>query len=772
MKKDLIDTLTSHKPFLDRSQTRDKFSQNGKDSERALLDKIVQQMQAMSAKSTALATEHHILDSLYFPQMPMRQEAIRQTYSDTFSWIFDEDSTDFRSWLQQDSGIFWVRGKAGSGKSTLMKFLSGHAQTPDILQHWAGPKRLVAASYYFWSAGTPMQKSQKGLLQSLLFQLLSQCPELIPVASPHRWNAPAPFHCHPEPWHSDELSKALSAVLSKEQLPARFCFFIDGLDEYSGDHYDLAREEEDRRGEVDHYELIRLFEDLARNPDVKLCLSSRPWNAFRKAFGRGKRKTLVLEELTREDIVKYIRGMLESDPRFEELATKDEHAGEVVSQIQERAEGVFLWVYLAVRSALRGLSEDDDIQELQRRIQNLPLNLKEFFRRILSSIDTEYRELTCRLLALASYEPHLPLRTCWHLKLELDDPDYALKAEPEHCFLHYPTLKSSATTYINKWCRDLLQIQKECDETVIVFLHRTVKDFLTDSDVRKHIEDFAGKDFNEPLSMCRLHLARAKSLAHTPSPRKKKKRDRFWWLTRDIMRHAKVYEAKNAASLTVILNEFDRLGHQCIGQHWVDDITWDHRQLNQPSTFRAPSKSDLLSLAVCYNLLQFVSETLQNHPEAIHKAGRPLLDYAIDSRYNAWTYFWVVRQETSTEMIQILLNAGADVNSNANILGNASIWQLFLHWIYRHGTVEGPLQRETAVIFLDHGADIDCKVLIKVPTPTRVPVYATVSKCLNRIFSTEEVTKLLADARSNRIVPPQDPVPPPQTWTSWLMPWR
>jgi hypothetical protein len=617
-----------------------------------------------------------------------------------------------------------------------------------------------------------MQKSQKGLLQSLLFQLLSQCPELIPVATPHRWNAPATFHRHPEPWHRDELSKALSAVLSKEQLPARFCFFIDGLDEYSGDSYDLTREDEDRRGEVDHYELIRLFEELAQNPDVKLCLSSRPWNAFRNAFGHGKRKTLVLEELTGADIVKYITGMLESDPRFKELATKDEPAGEVVEQIQRRAQGVFLWVYLAIRSVLRGLSEDDDIQELESRIQNLPLDLKEFFRRILNSIDPEYQELTCRLLALASYNPRLPLRTCWHLKLELDDPDYALKAEPEHCFLYYPTLKSSATTYINKWCRDLLQIQKQFDETVIVVLHRTVKDFLTDSDVRKHIEDFAGKDFNEPLSMCRLQLARAKSLAHRPSPRKKKKRDRFSWLTRDIMRHAKVYEVKNAASLTVILNEFDRLGHQCIGQHWVDDIIWDYRQLSQPSTPRAPSKSDLLSLAVWYNLLQFVSETLQNHPEAIHKAGRPLLDYAIDSRYDVWTHFSVVRQETSTEMIQILLNAGADVNSNANILGDASVWQDFLDWIYHFPTDGRPLLRKTAVIFLDHGADIDCKVKIEYSMSSGAPVYATVSKCLNRIFSTEEVTELLADARSNRIVPPQDPVLLRQTWTSWLIPWH
>ena len=412
MKKDLIDALSSHTALLNGYRTLKSFSQDDKDSERVLLDQIVHRMQDMSEKSSVLATEQQILDGLYFPQMQMREEAIKETYSDTFTWIFNDETTEFKSWLEHDTGIFWVRGKAGSGKSTLMKFLSSHVQTTGILQRWAGPKRIVTASYYFWSGGTRIQKSQKGLLQSLLFQLLDQCPELIPVAAPHRWNAPPDFHRLPRPWHRDELSKALSAVVSKQQLPARFCIFVDGLDEYSGDYYDLTKEDQDARAEVDHYQLIKDLESIAQNPDVKLCLSSRPWNAFRKAFGSGKRRTLVLEELTEADIVKYVTGTLEGDPRFRELATRDERAGEIVSQIQERAQGVFLWVYLAIRSISRGLSEDDDMDELKTRIQNLPLDLKEFFRCTLNSIDPEYQQLTCRLLAMANYNDILPLRTC------------------------------------------------------------------------------------------------------------------------------------------------------------------------------------------------------------------------------------------------------------------------------------------------------------------------------------------------------------------------
>ncbi|TKA83739.1 hypothetical protein B0A55_00086 [Friedmanniomyces simplex] len=79
--------------------------------------------------------------------------------------------TPFKVWLESGLGIFWINGKAGSGNSTLMKFLADHEQTMDMLRGWASPKALVMASFYFSNSGTMMQKSQEGLLQSLLLQV-------------------------------------------------------------------------------------------------------------------------------------------------------------------------------------------------------------------------------------------------------------------------------------------------------------------------------------------------------------------------------------------------------------------------------------------------------------------------------------------------------------------------------------------------------------------------------------------------------------------------
>jgi hypothetical protein len=60
-----------------------------------------------------------------------------------------------------------------------MKYICDHERTLGALRTWAGPEKLVTANYFFWNAGLPMQKSQKGLLQSLLYQVLRSCPDLI-----------------------------------------------------------------------------------------------------------------------------------------------------------------------------------------------------------------------------------------------------------------------------------------------------------------------------------------------------------------------------------------------------------------------------------------------------------------------------------------------------------------------------------------------------------------------------------------------------------------
>lgn len=99
-------------------------------------------------------TQLRVLEALHFDNMKQRQENITVARNQTFKWSLSEHSTSLESatedrekqkarelfvdWLAHDQGIFHIYGKLGSGKSTLMKYLSDNDVTMSLLQKWPG----------------------------------------------------------------------------------------------------------------------------------------------------------------------------------------------------------------------------------------------------------------------------------------------------------------------------------------------------------------------------------------------------------------------------------------------------------------------------------------------------------------------------------------------------------------------------------------------------------------------------------------------------------
>ncbi|KAI6544642.1 hypothetical protein MCOR05_002186 [Pyricularia oryzae] len=80
------------------------------------------------------------LGSLKFPGMNERRNNIVESHSDTFRWIFDKSKhehsqtwSSFVDWLQSSKKLYWINGKPGSGKSTLMKFIAEQQETKKFL---------------------------------------------------------------------------------------------------------------------------------------------------------------------------------------------------------------------------------------------------------------------------------------------------------------------------------------------------------------------------------------------------------------------------------------------------------------------------------------------------------------------------------------------------------------------------------------------------------------------------------------------------------------
>jgi polynucleotide 5'-kinase involved in rRNA processing len=79
--------------------------------------------------------EADILNSLYFDTMVDRHEEIQEAHQETFEWIYHSPMEDgdpwasFIEWLRTGDSIYWINGKAGSGKSTLMRYLYDNRRT-------------------------------------------------------------------------------------------------------------------------------------------------------------------------------------------------------------------------------------------------------------------------------------------------------------------------------------------------------------------------------------------------------------------------------------------------------------------------------------------------------------------------------------------------------------------------------------------------------------------------------------------------------------------
>ncbi|KAM3087353.1 hypothetical protein ACMFMG_001450 [Clarireedia jacksonii] len=132
---------------------------------------ITDRCSELVAEGQRIATSQEVLKSLHFSSIKTREHSIKDAHAHTLEWTYN---TQFVTWSQSREGIYWIDGKAGSGKSTLMKYLYNNPRTRHNLEVWisstnSNPRaNIVVASYFSWSGDTKLQKSQQGLLQSLL----------------------------------------------------------------------------------------------------------------------------------------------------------------------------------------------------------------------------------------------------------------------------------------------------------------------------------------------------------------------------------------------------------------------------------------------------------------------------------------------------------------------------------------------------------------------------------------------------------------------------
>ena len=726
-----------------------------------------------------------ILNSLDFDTRQARESDIADTENRTFEWIFDDYHglrnlrVGLRKWLQSGDDIYWISGKPGSGKSVLMNYIANEPYTQDLLLTWAGDTDLVVAKYFFWNAGAPLQKSQQGLLQSLLRGIYSQCPELILTECP-RWDR---FHDIGAAWTRRELSEAFRRLRDMVSSKLKFCFFIDGVDEYEGE---------------DHTHIVHLLKDLNASPSVKICLSSRPWNIFIAAFGADVDQRLLLEDHNTLDIRTYVTNRLEMDDRFTALQSRDPRSSVLVDQIVRNAQGVFLWVRIVVGNLLRGMANDDNFSDLQRRLDSFPNTLTGYFQQMFDNHDEFYREETAEILliCLEGLQP-LSLLVLWFYEQErlprndaVSTNDGALKKAD------IVAIFDKVHKRINARGQDLLTIEEDhkySDHLIytVRFTHRTVKDFLLKPEMIVKLHSWRSRDFDPLVSLCKATLAILKSTPMVEynaddAESDRKRAEKYWKDIKDFFTYSRrieengtIFDEGSVDEVELVITSFTDRHPGFVGfpdysaAYLVHRGSWIHQKDSRslyPSMlqyclqFNQTMPNLFLALALEANMKRYIDYKLSTKPYLMRQLffNRPILDRTLRPSL-------LLPGRTPSidpEMVRILLQHGVDPNQEVTVWNSKSdfdaqsvftsnyawttVWALYLKDLYdaKIARFQKPSNVirddiEIAKILIEHGAAADLQPwrlrpleepLAGRPTLTPAGVFHTVFQGMTRSY--------------------------------------
>lgn len=298
---------------------------------------------------------------------------------------------EIQSWAESpdDSQVFWLRGMAGTGKSTISRtFAAACQQRKSLIPHGPSlPVHLYLGASFFFDRSEPGRNTVEKLFPSISYELASSFPDsrdkICQAISENQFIGTQNLR---NQWHKVILEPLLT--LEKELLlPVTLVLLLDALDEVvSEDPKETGKPAHDIGG------VLRLLATAGklRNIRLKIFLTSRPeiYSHFLHALSEGVsvrdfelRKIPMMSEaanLPKDDITLYLEHQIQKIASQDPIEYNESHVRptcwlgqdakiEIVRTLADRSDGLFIYA----ATACRFLDGVDDLEDLQARMREL-----------------------------------------------------------------------------------------------------------------------------------------------------------------------------------------------------------------------------------------------------------------------------------------------------------------------------------------------------------------------------------------------------------------
>ncbi|KAK1977787.1 hypothetical protein LZ30DRAFT_730850, partial [Colletotrichum cereale] len=572
--------------------------------ERAKLD-VPRRFAEHSFEHADSETIRACMKSLAFEEIDGRHNGIDAAATGTCQWLLRHKT--FEEWTRQHRGLVWIKGKPGSGKSTLMKYALKNV--PPLYK-----MKPLVLSFFFHGRGHELQRSLPGLFRSLLHQLLDKVPgalsDLIDTFD-HRQKTVGEAG-EKWQWHVPMLQTFFQSSLSNILKHRAILVFIDALDEC---------------GEEPAVQLVEFLKQTlpglsSSDSQLGICFSCRHYPIIELDDGL----TITIDQENGRDIDTYVRARLSSD----------QDSG-IQSLLSQRAQGVFVWAHLVIDRVLKMKRNGESPGRIKREIERVPPKLDDLYYDLLQDLEDQPGTLRLVQWICFSIRPLTTDELPWAVAIDPDNPNQTLTdCEQSDDFIAEEDI-DKRVIFLSCGLAEVLPSRKN---RVIQFIHQSVKDYFSERGLLILDNSLGTARLLAPTVNCLLLFRCVSYLKMTVSSHTR------GLFQKDAVRHPFLEYAVTCFVAHIKLSE----PAEIYAKNILDTFCWPSSSLvNQLiSACKAidswpwhmlSEESTLVHLASAYDLqgllLQIIMESTEGNVDARDSRGRTPLYLAAESGHEA-----------------------------------------------------------------------------------------------------------------------------------------